>query len=76
MEGFTHGDYDIFPGAKLIDVEGMPIKWMACATAIRKSGNANSVDWDKFPVFDTEKEACLFAATTIKNMIDTGEISI
>lgn len=83
MEGIRCGNYDVYPsGRPLIDKDGSPPKWMACAEIIRWSGNEAPpvlmLTWDppKYPEFETEQEATEYAALASKELIDSGQCKI
>ncbi len=80
MNGFKHGDYDVFPaGQQLCSQDGSPGTWMALASVIRWRGNEPPlvlpVSWYP-PAFDTELAAAAYATSAAKEMIDAGRCKI
>lgn len=79
MNGFKHGQYEVFPaGQQLRNEDGSLGKWMALACVVRWRGDkvlTVPASWYP-PTFDTEQAAAAHAASAAKSMIDVGRCKI
>lgn len=79
MNGFRHGDYDIFPvGQQLRNEDGSPGKWMALASIVRWRGDeVLALPVSRYPpMFESERVAAEYATVAAMEMVDAGRCKI